>query len=111
MDTKSKAWFVFLPEEWGELVHAETAGKAKVKILGEFGGDFDYTELRATRVKGFDGIPITFQNCDVANWHYVDEDGNPLKEDEFFNICGCKICSEGGDNERKTTVLSAHETV
>lgn len=86
-----KAWFVFIPDEWGELVHATTRGRAKALIMQEFGVE-EYIFLGATRVKGLDNRPITFENCDRANFHYVDEDGNPLKEEDFFNVCKCDIC-------------------
>lgn len=87
-----KAWFVFIPDEWGELVHAETRGKAKALIMSKFGVE-DYTFLGATRVPKLDDLPFTFDNLNKADWHYLDEDGNPLPENEFFNVCKCPICS------------------
>jgi hypothetical protein len=86
-----KAWFVFIPDEWGELIHAETRGKAKVKIMHEFGVD-EFIDLQATRVPKLDGKAFTFKNLAEAEFQYLDEDGNPLKEKDLYNACGCEIC-------------------
>lgn len=87
-----KAWFVFVPEEWGEIVHAETRGKAKAIIMHEFGVE-DFTYMSATRVKGLDDKPITYQNCIDAPFNWLDEDGRPLKEIDFYNVCRCEVCN------------------
>lgn len=87
-----KAWFVFIPDEWGELVHAETRGKAKAFIMHEFDVE-QYIDLQATRVKGLDGVPITCENAHKANFHYYDEDGLLLTPDEFPKTCKCEICN------------------
>lgn len=86
-----KAWFVFIPDEWGELIHATTRGRAKAMIMHEFDVE-QYTFLGAIRVKGLDNVPITYENCDKADFHYVDEDGDPLDPGDFFNVCKCDIC-------------------
>lgn len=91
-----KAWFVFIPDEWGELIHADTRGKAKTLIMQEFGVD-DYLYLGAARVSRLDNVAFTFQHLCQARWNYVDEDGKPLKEVDFYNVCKCNIC-KGAQN-------------
>lgn len=88
-----KAWWVFIPGEWGELVHAYTRGEAKYKIMSELGLELeDFIYLRVHRMKKLDDKALTFQNLAEADFHYLDEDGQPLKEDEYFNVCKCEIC-------------------
>lgn len=86
-----KAWFVFT-EEWGELIHAETAGKAKSMIMAEFGVD-EYIWLSARRVPRLDDKAFTYKNLTEANWHYYDEDGELLKVIDYYNVCKCELCS------------------
>lgn len=93
-----KAWFVFIPDEWGELVHADTRGKAKAFVMAEFGVD-EFIWLGATRVPKMDDIAFTYKNLDEHDWHYFDEDGQPLKEIDFFNVCKCDICTKDGEKK------------
>lgn len=86
-----KAWFVFIEDEWGELVHADTRGKAKFEVMCEFNVD-EFISLQAHRVKRLDDKPFTFQNLIDTEWKYVDEDGQPLQEIDFYNSCTCEIC-------------------
>lgn len=86
-----KAWFVYISDEWGELVHAETRGKAKVKVMREFDVD-EYICLGAIRKPKLDNKPFTFENLEAANFHYFDEDGEPLTIKDFYNSCKCELC-------------------
>jgi len=96
-----KAWFVFILDEWGELMHANTRGRAKALVMQEFGVD-EFIMLGATRVPKMDDKAFTFKNLDEVGWHYLGEDGENLKEIDFYNACKCNICT-GGKNAKANT--------
>jgi hypothetical protein len=62
-----KAWIVYCGDEWNELTHANTAGKAKVAIMKSIGFD-NYIYLGAKRLPGLDDKPITYQNAKDAGF-------------------------------------------
>lgn len=95
-----KAWFVFC-DEWGELIHADTRGKAKMAVINEFGIDVvdNLMSLHSVRKPKLDDKPLTYQNTIDAGFPWVDEDGSPLKEEDFFNICKCAVCTGKPDEQ------------
>ena len=88
----------FDQEEWCVLVHGETAGKAKARFMRVSPNPwFDnsmWTEIRLLRVSGLDDKPITFENCQIAGFNYLDEEDEPSPESQFYNYCNCPICKE-----------------
>lgn len=88
-----KAWEVWLADEWLTLVHAETAGKAKMAVINLYGDDYsEYIDYRAKRMPKLDNKPFTYKTCLDAGFQYHDEDGLYLNPDEFINDCPCEIC-------------------
>jgi len=91
-----KAWLVELPEEFCSLFHAETRGRAKLKIKECFGLSVDFIDICATRLPALDDIPITYENAKEAKFEYFDQDtGKKLAKEEFVNDCHCDICKGG----------------
>lgn len=63
--TVPKAWFIIHKEDdYGEIVFADTRGKAIYK--SEAYGEGDFTNIRATRLPKMDGKPNTDENCYLA---------------------------------------------
>ena len=87
-----KAWKVFCMDEWMTLMHADTRGKAIQSARDNVDGGESFIDFRAIRVPGLDDKPFTWNNVDAEEVGYVDEDGNPLQENEYFNDCRCSIC-------------------
>lgn len=92
-----KAWVVSYDHEFCSLFHAETSGKAKMLLMGEYGRDGDFVDYRARRLPGLDDRPITYENAKAAGFEYQDESGDtiPLEELIFTNDCHCDICKGG----------------
>ena len=82
MSGKLKAWIVS-GEEWSELLHAETSGKARSIVAGIFDGDFLY--LRATRFPKADGRAFTAADRFEA-------DGDAEHDDRYISECSCINC-------------------
>jgi len=87
-----KAWIVFYADEYCALFHAETRGKAKLRMIENY-GDNDFLAYRAKRLPGLDDKPITYQNAKDAGFEYTQDDSEILApESEFINDCRCDIC-------------------
>ena len=91
-----KAWFGSIAdEEWGTLIHGENRGKAKWNFYRwnpASMGDYEFVNIRVHRVPLLDDLPFTPENLDVANFHYLDEDGEDMDNSEVINDCCCIIC-------------------
>jgi hypothetical protein len=81
-------------EEWCMPVHGATRGKAKYNFMkwAPCVCDFDFRLVRLRRMSALDDKPFTPENLNVADWHYVDEDGEPLSNANFINDCRCSVC-------------------
>lgn len=91
-----KAWFVWVGDEWGDYVHAETATKAKSMFWQEWASEAEeWIWLGPIRCQWLDGIPITPQNIALGlTREEIDEFGVML----WAPICTCQICKGGGDD-------------
>lgn len=82
-------------EEWVLPIHGETRGKAKSNFM-RFApvdtSDLDFRLVRVKRLPAMDDKPFTPENLNAADWHYVDEDGEPLSNANFVNDCRCAVC-------------------
>lgn len=78
-------WVVSIPGYCMTLVHASRESLAKV--FGKWFFDCDYTDVRATRLPGLDGKPITQENAREAGFQYEGDD-----DPDFVNDCNCHIC-------------------
>jgi hypothetical protein len=81
-------------EEWCMPVHGTTRGKAKYNFMkwAPCVCDFDFRLVRLRRMPAMDNKPFTPENLNVADWHYVDEDVEPLSNANFINDCRCSVC-------------------
>lgn len=89
-----KAWIVYTNqgmEEGITLLHAETAGKAKFMGMPYTLSDFEFTEMRAKRLKIFDDKPFTLEAVKEADIYYDPEDGTTL-EQWWIRDCQCELC-------------------
>ena len=69
-----KAWIVYYYDnEWCDLVHAETRGKACAYIRDVIDTGLDFIDFRAVRLPGLDNKPITYENAVEAGFHYLDK--------------------------------------
>ena len=82
-------------EEWCLPIHGATRGKAKTNFM-RFApvdaSDLDFRLVHLKRLPAMDNKPFTPENLNVADWHYVDEDGEPLSNANFINDCRCPVC-------------------
>ncbi|MBA4375820.1 MAG: hypothetical protein C0401_06575 [Anaerolinea sp.] len=91
-----KAWIGRVEgEEWVMPIHGKTAGKAKAFFLKCSpvileASDFLFVRLR--RLPALDDKPFTPENLEAPDWHYVDEDGEDLSNENFINDCSCEVC-------------------
>lgn len=94
--TKMKAWIGRIEgEEWVMPIHGETAGKGKaffLKCSPIMLGASDFLFVRLRRFHALDDKPFTPENLEAADWHYVDEDGEDLSNENFINDCSCEVC-------------------
>ena len=98
-----KAWKVSQSnDEWIALIHADTAGKAKLTAMEEYNLD-NFTDMRAKRFPGMDNKKFTYQDCKDAGFQYTtdyseDSDGTGYLAPEYFTIdCPCNICNNDRD--------------
>ena len=85
----------FEGEEWCIPIHGETRGKAKVNFLHHnpmVSDQSDFVFIRLGRFKALDDKPFTPENLNDSGWNYVDEDGQPLSNENFINDCQCLVC-------------------
>lgn len=86
-------------EEWCMPVHGETRGKAKSNFwkwsgvqAGFWSTKEDFLFIRLTRFPELDDKPFTPANLEASGWHYTDEDGEPISNDNFIIDCRCSVC-------------------
>ncbi len=93
-----KAWIVYYYDnEWCNLVHAETKGKACAYIRDAIDVGLDFLDFRAIRIPELDNKPITYNNAAESGFFYRDEFSNGKRvapEESFINDCRCKICKQ-----------------
>jgi hypothetical protein len=96
MTDKMLAYVGFIEgEDWCCLIHGATRGKAKANFQRHAPiiiDTSDFLFIRLRRLPAMDDKPFTPENLNAADWHYVDEDGEPLSNANFINDCRCSIC-------------------
>jgi hypothetical protein len=82
-------------EDWCMPIHGETRGKAKVNFYKHAPiilDRCDFLFIRLTRMPALDDKPFTPETMEEAGFHYTDEDGQQLSNDNFINDCQCRVC-------------------
>lgn len=88
MTDKLKAWIVG-DEDWLELLHAETRGKARSLTVGLFSDvriSDNYLYIRAIRFPAADGRAFTLAD----RWEV---DGEGEHDEKYISECGCVRCN------------------
>ena len=83
-----KAWYITCDDEWGDLVHGETASKAKSMFWKSWSWEADqWIYMRAKREFRFDNIPINQETVTKVFGETA----------EWYSCCKCEICKQKQD--------------